>query len=280
MMDARPPERLWKYREWGEHARRMIIEGELYFATIKQLNDPFEFRWRERMPSTPAEIDLYCRELCAQVFPKDSVRQRKVRFMRLKRELTGAASISNGRPMPTVARFDHGVCCFSQIEDDILMWSHYAQQHSGVCIGVRTDRIKGKVFRAVQYSDVVPLLDAWEYIRGSADAFVKLGLTKATHWNYEKEWRTVDEAGPKRYPSCVDRIIIGARATDEIGTEVLDAVETATAAGNKIDILFARQSPTHYKLKLRTPFEMLTSGEEKWAEMLHRNEQLRNAKHS
>ncbi len=58
-MDARPPERLWKYREWGDHARRMIVKGELYFSTVNQLNDPFEFRWRERLPSTPDEIDLY-----------------------------------------------------------------------------------------------------------------------------------------------------------------------------------------------------------------------------
>src|SRR5688572_21539252 len=117
--------------------------------------------------------------------------------------------------MPTVARFDHGVCCLTEICDDILMWSHYAAQHTGVCIGIRPDRIASKLFRPVEYSEVVPLLDAWEYIRGSAGTFVKLGLTKASHWSYEKEWRTVDRAGPKQYPGCVDRIVIGARATGQ-----------------------------------------------------------------
>ncbi len=111
--------------------------------------------------------------------------------------------------MPTVSRFDHGVCCLSEICDDILMWSHYAAQHTGVCIGIRPDRIAGKLFRPVEYSDVVPLLDAWEYIRGDGDKFLKLGLTKASHWSYEKEWRTVDLFGLKQYPSCVDRIVIG-----------------------------------------------------------------------
>lgn len=273
-----PPERLWKYREWGDYARRMIVKGELYFSTVTQLNDPFEFRWRERLPSTPNEIDLYCRELCAREFPKDSVPQRKARFANLKRELAGAATISKGRPMPTVARFDHGVCCFSEICDDILMWSHYAAHHSGVCIGIRPDRVVGKIFRPVLYSDVVPLLDAWEYIRGGAETFVKLGLTKASHWSYEKEWRTVDRAGPKQYPSCVDRIVIGARATNETGEAVLEAIQEAASAGNKIQVVFARQSPSHYKLKLRDPLDMLSSGDEKWASMLYRNELLRNAR--
>ena len=277
-MDVKPPERLWKYRQWGEHARRMVVSGELYFATVKELNDPFEFRWRERIPSKPSEIDLYCRELCARAFPRDSNSQRKARFTNLKRELEDAASISKGRPMPTVARFDHGVCCFSECCHDILMWSHYAAQHAGVCIGIRPDRIVGKLFRAVEYSDVVPQIDAWEYIRCDRGIFVKLGLTKASHWSYEKEWRTVDLVGPKQYPGCVDRIVVGARATYETGKAVLNAVNEAATHGNKIDVLFARQSPTHFKLILRTPMEMLTSGDEQWAAMLDRNEQLRHAR--
>jgi hypothetical protein len=277
LMIAKSPERLWKYRVWGDHAHRMVVSGELYFSTIQQLNDPFEFRWRERIPSTPDEIDVYCRELCAYAFPKDSMSQRKARFVNLKRELTGAASISKGRPMPTVARFEHGVCCLSDVCDDILMWSHYAAQHTGVCVGIRPERVTGKLFRPVEYSEDVPLLDAWEYIRGGKDTFVRLGLTKASHWSYEKEWRTVDLAGPKQFPGCVDRIIIGARVTDETGESILTAVKAAAEAGNKIEVLFARQSPVHYELKLRTPIEMLTSDEEKWTAMLFRNEQLYQA---
>jgi hypothetical protein len=158
------------------------------------------------------------------------------------------------------------------------MWSHYAAQHTGVCIGIRPDWITGKLFKPVQYSEVVPLLDAWEYVRGGGATFVKLGLTKASHWSYEKEWRTVDLAGPKQYPGCVDRIIIGAKATGETGEAVLDAIKAAKAAGNEIDLFFARQSATHYKLKLRSPREMLTSGEEEWTAMLYRNEQLQEAR--
>jgi hypothetical protein len=91
----------------------------------------------------------------------------------------------------------------------------------------------------------VPLLDAWEYILGGGDTFVKLGLTKASHWSYEKEWRTVDRAGPKQYPSCVDRIVIGARAAGETGEAVLDAIQAAGAAGNKIEVsLLARAQRT------------------------------------
>lgn len=31
-----------------------------------------------------------------------------------------------------------GVCCFSETSDDILMWSHYADNHKGFCLGFKT----------------------------------------------------------------------------------------------------------------------------------------------
>ena len=276
-MNTQQPERLWKYRAWNDdgHARRMIVDGEIYFATVAKLNDPFEFRWREKLPDTPAEIDLYCRDLCAVAHPNDTPAQRRIHFKRLKRELTGAAAIAKGRAMPTVARIDHGVFSASEVYDDLLMWSHYADNHKGICVGIRTDRIVGKRFKRVEYADVVPVLDVWKYAHPDADAFMNLGLTKSSHWRYEKEWRTINAPGAKAFPECVDRVIFGAQVSDKTATEVWECVKSAN---HKIEILFARQSPKLYGLIVRKPLELLTHDDEEWQAMLHRNAQLR--KHS
>jgi hypothetical protein len=33
------------------------------------------------------------------------------------------------------AKLDIGICCFSDTYDSELMWTHYAGDHSGICIG-------------------------------------------------------------------------------------------------------------------------------------------------
>jgi hypothetical protein len=64
------PERLWKYRTWNDRTISTIQSGELYFAPMHKLNDPFEFRWRDRFTRDPAQIDFLARELCASEFPE------------------------------------------------------------------------------------------------------------------------------------------------------------------------------------------------------------------
>jgi hypothetical protein len=59
------PSRLWKYRPWNDFTADLIVKGHVYFSTVKQLNDPFEFRWREVWPEDRAEIDHFAREMCS-----------------------------------------------------------------------------------------------------------------------------------------------------------------------------------------------------------------------
>ena len=38
-------------------------------------------------------------------------------------------------------QYDRGVCCFSAVINNPLLWSHYADQHRGVCIGYSLARV-------------------------------------------------------------------------------------------------------------------------------------------
>ena len=96
------------------------------------------------------------------------------------------------------------VSCFSLKNDDILMWSHYADSHKGACIKYE---IEDKNFAEVKYSKSMPdfqLVKALEISLGHSyagkeidvnnkDYFFMIDplLTKSDEWIYEKEVRCI-----------------------------------------------------------------------------------------
>jgi hypothetical protein len=245
--DPKPPERLWKYREWNEYTRRMIVDGEVHYTLLEKLNDPFEISWCIRLPENEAELDKFSRELCANTFPEDRPAERLYHFTNMKQSIRDLIEKHGGCIVPSFVEFKHGLLCLSAIEDHVLMWSHYADHHKGVCVGVRTECLVDKRILKVAYSDRVPLLDCWDYIYRNRGMFVDASRTKGLHWDYEKEWRTVHYSGKRKYPNCVDRVIIGCKATDETRRAVVAAVAESNA---RIEVYQANINPRHYRLDI------------------------------
>jgi hypothetical protein len=130
------------------------------------------------------------------------------------------------------------------------MWSHYGLNHAGVCIGLSTEKIRPNSLRRVKYADKVPILDVRNYVGGSSETFVQLSLTKSKYWSYEKEWRTCGKRGPRRFPDCVAKVIIGALTPDHHKEEIRKA---ASEAPQEIEILEAKLSDTHYAIEIKCP---------------------------
>jgi hypothetical protein len=246
-IERHPPPILWKYRPWNIHTRSMITGGELWFATVAELNDPFEFRWQDKFPTDPREQRRFSNALRDMHFPGEDKTKRKAILEIFWRQVRDMAAVSPDGIVPSSATKPQGVFCLSEVCNDVLMWSHYADRHRGICVGIRTDRIPASRFAKVQYCDDIPVLDCWEYVKSNVDRFVKLSLAKATRWQYEKEWRTVHEPGKHLARGCVDRIIIGACATDEMKKDVHQAIRES---GCKIKVIEAKLSPTAYALEI------------------------------
>ena len=89
-----------------------------------------------------------------------------------------------------------GILCLSRSGKHSLMWSHYAESHSGALLefddGNATFRRKRSsvdefgFLRTVRYSDTRPTLGADDT---EEDSFANLALTKALEWAYEQEVR-------------------------------------------------------------------------------------------
>ena len=118
-------------------------------------------------------------------------------------------------------RSEIGIYCVSTIADDILMWSHYANSHYGICLEFDCNVPSFRNALEVSYAVERPCLNL--YTDSQNPALDKSMLTKAAHWSYEKEWRLISyQSGPGLKSienSALTRIILGANAT--VSTEKL-----------------------------------------------------------
>ncbi|WP_411726208.1 DUF2971 domain-containing protein [Methyloglobulus sp.] len=105
-----------------------------------------------------------------------------------------------------------GVCCFSEDWSNILMWSHYAAKHSGICLRFRAKSdtpFFGRAQRVV-YRTEYPVLNP---LRHSVSKNVETMLHKGKFWCCEKEWRIIEynkDYGIQYFPlDLLDSVILG-----------------------------------------------------------------------
>lgn len=92
-------------------------------------------------------------------------------------------------------RKSFGIACFSEVYDSLLMWSHYADYHRGICLEYSFEDIKKLVpFCPIIYTDQFENFLNYIDIRKEEinREAMKLFLSKSKDWAYENEWRIVD----------------------------------------------------------------------------------------
>lgn len=108
-------------------------------------------------------------------------------------------------------RIKFKVSCLSEIHDSILMWSHYANQHQGFCIGYDTseieEKIKKQLFPVFYHETFFPLINVEK-----TDKKLNL-LIKYKDWRYEREWRLISDE--KFLPLKPSKIYLGVKFNDE-----------------------------------------------------------------
>lgn len=87
-----------------------------------------------------------------------------------------------------------GVSCFSEVNNELLMWSHYADKYKGFCLEFDTNHEPFSKVRKVNYTDQMPTLSITEaLINNDYDQVLELYCTKSGSWAYDKEWRCIHQ---------------------------------------------------------------------------------------
>jgi len=85
-----------------------------------------------------------------------------------------------------------GIFCLSACKDNLLMWSHYADGHRGICLEFSTsqDQLFGCRLDPVVYKELHPELFVTDNV--NLEWTRRYLTTKARDWSYEREWRIIN----------------------------------------------------------------------------------------
>jgi hypothetical protein len=217
---------LYRYRDLvGERAgwvRQILVDSMLYFASPATFNDPFDCRVVFRKDISPEEFrNKADRLLAARGVARDE-RRRMLKPNRSPEEFI--RNVTGGLQ----AKVDGvGVLSLSSTHENILMWSHYACGHRGVCLQFRVATEPHFLAGAlpVKYSSELLVPPLFEDSSGH-ERVEQLLLTKAEDWSYEREWRALTgEQGPgarKFPPSLLTAMILGSSISPSDRDNVLE----------------------------------------------------------
>jgi hypothetical protein len=118
-----------------------------------------------------------------------------------------------------------GITCFTENNLSELMWAHYAESHTGVCICVETDYDK-RCFRQlerVSYESPLPKFKLLSHMRRN---LIRLYTTKGAQWAYEREIRAFQHASGayKMNKQCLVSVFFGMRSSPAAIEEIRDIV--------------------------------------------------------
>lgn len=242
-----PPERvppvLFRYLS-AERAREALVSCELYFCSPSRFNDPFDCRIMPSFQGTPQDFKSVALRLARQQDPGASrqVRRAMVRSARAKLNQEFFADVYRTWQRELIDK--SGILCLSENRDDILMWSHYAQGHTGVCMEFEYRLGQGFFGQAIpiRYALRIPdfsfmkiFAEVQRLPAGQrSDAMVEFGtlifITKACQWAYEKEWRIIDFSvdgrhrdGLRKFPTeALTGVILGCQMPGDSKQEFID----------------------------------------------------------
>lgn len=188
------PRMLYKYHSFTPASIGNLATRQVWFSRPVRFNDPFDCAvppYRNPMPDSDfARLYQYVRSHCEDpdtldaqyrpLGPKDPTFRDEVR-----------KGLGHGlEEQRFKMQHSRGVCCLSEKNDDLLMWSHYADAHKGFCLGFNTDSEPFSSARPVRYTTEVPVVNPISVLLDQDEkAFLAMILTKFDSWSYEKEWR-------------------------------------------------------------------------------------------
>jgi len=237
------PESLYKYRILNNYTIDCLERNSVWTPNAGDLNDPFEsslsINWIQFSRQFFERTD-FAKEFKSQ-YNKDITDQEVATilqdpspfecFQRICQVKNIVSDFSNGDAqrrllfatyLKSIKR-EIRICSFSERNDSLLMWSHYSDQHRGLCIKYvfRHQRKIENFLEPVHYTD--KMFDITSQFNGLKQKHfaLKIGsITKSLDWQYEKEWRLTFPAGEDdqnnryfRVPKPVG-IFLGARFDD------------------------------------------------------------------
>jgi hypothetical protein len=166
---------IYKYYRVNEYLFDVLISNQLYFSSIDQFNDPYDCHFAVKGLPTIEDYRKFWEQ------HSDNVDDYRHHLETFEKSAEGAM-----KPLLKAIReflAYYGICCFAESKEELLMWSHYANSHYGICIGFDFAQMTKSFpqFDKVEYKSEPHLFD----ITDMSSSMAKSILTKSKNWEYD-----------------------------------------------------------------------------------------------
>jgi len=249
--------KLYKYRRFGVHSLKELCDSEVYYADPNSFNDPLDCSPELINDIELDELENLFLTVMNRYHKKSGEKQlRNCQYLSTEygdyKTNTGIKKhymnslirkIKNGLDSEMKNR---GVLSLASKWNCPLMWSHYADEHKGICIEYDISRAVCDVPTKIDYNGGrgIPLSSIVDWIfNDSIEAKEaierKYFYTKAGQWKYEKEWRYLSGShGARSAPFPISGIYFGMRCENSIVSSIVKLLD-----GHKSDINFYQVRP-------------------------------------
>lgn len=230
------PQKLYKYYSINENLYKVIKSGSCWFSRPLDFNDPFDCNLDVSIGNSDEEI-------MNNIEKSSMLRLLKEELSNRSSEVKGAGERILSKPsfVKKIINEVHkyyinqniGVYCLSEDPLNILMWSHYANSHKGICLefDIKRDGFFYNNLLPVQYRKRYPKFELSDYQDEENMMFAmhqQAICTKSILWKYEKEWRVItdDGCGLKKFDKQdITRVIFGANISDNDKKRILSLLK-------------------------------------------------------
>lgn len=237
-----------------ERIEDVIFRSKLWLSSPKDFNDPFDCEVKITTGIENTDINTI-RNRLDQLYrnqrPELGGVKRRAAVAQLMNQKANKWN-SFTEKLVRKTRDTLGITCFSSNPRNLLMWSHYAKNHTGICFQfeVIKDFFRLSTTLTVNYGTTFPVYD---FFANSDKEIINSVLHKYQDWSYEDEKRIVIPSGSNKWykfePRALTKILIGSRTSDAQISKLLEIIELRNKAGMpKIRLLKAKQHLDSYKI--------------------------------
>lgn len=247
-----PPRILFKYRHFDELGYGLKSLDEIYFSPPSEFNDPFDtgipILYRSSGASSERILEHMLKsnlEVNDPPWDEERIRSRHLELIGQTKDLQVAQTEDLAAIMELSQRT--GVFSLTEKESNILMWSHYAANHTGFCIGYRTSPLYSflrtqadVILPRIVYSPDCPLVNPYDP-NISLDWYYAPFTHKFLDWDYESEWRLILHDGAKRIipipENTIESVTLGLRISKENEAVLIEKIRARKLRPNVFRII-------------------------------------------
>ncbi|WP_109514753.1 DUF2971 domain-containing protein [Pseudomonas ovata] len=247
------PKSLYKYRALNKHSIKNLKERSLFCTTANAFNDPYDCAVNF---TTGSILENKKTHKLLNEIEKDSIDQ-KDRIIEFLRKSSAQQNDEHVEKLNKTIQSMYKICSLSERVDSLLMWGHYASNHTGFAMeydfsSLPEDHIMSLLLWPVFYGkkiyDVSGIVNS-DKKEGINNLFiVASAMHKALDWEYEKEWRIIIPEGPdtqsRSLLAPLTAIHIGSKANKKDEVELLEMASELGIPAYKMKL-----SRTDYKME-------------------------------